>query len=117
MKWEVSFHDDFEAEFDVLPEPVQDSILAKTELLADIGPSLKRPHADTLNGSRHANMKELRCSADRGVWRIAFAFDPERKAILLTAGEKAGTDKMRFYQRLIAEADERFDRHLQHRKG
>lgn len=62
-------------------------------------------------------MKELRCSADEGVWRSAFAFDPERKAIILTAGKKADTDQMRFYQRLIAKADERFDRRLQHRKG
>lgn len=57
-------------------------------------------------------MKELRCNADDGVWRIAFAFDPERKAILLTAGDKAGINEKRFYKRLIAKADERFDQHL-----
>ena len=57
-------------------------------------------------------MKELRCSADEGVWRIAFAFDPERKAILLTAGDKAGTNRTRFYRKLMAKADERFDRRL-----
>ena len=57
-------------------------------------------------------MKGLRCSADKGVWRIAFAFDPERKAILLTAGDKVGINRKRFYKRLIAKADERFDRHL-----
>ncbi len=57
-------------------------------------------------------MKELRCSADEGVWRIAFAFDPERKAILLTAGDKAGTNQTRFYRKLMAKADERFDRRL-----
>ena len=64
MKWEVSFHDDFEEAFDDLLEPVQDSILTKAKLLAHVGPSLKRPHADALNGSKHANMKELRCTAD-----------------------------------------------------
>ena len=112
MNWEVSFHDDFEAEFDVLPEPVQDAIFVKAELLAGSGPSLKRPHADTLNGSKHANMKELRCNADEGVWRIAFAFDLERKAILLIAGDKAGINQKRFYKKLIAKADKRFDQHL-----
>ena len=87
-------------------------ILAKATLLAKVGPSLKRPHADTLNGSTHANMKELRCSADDGVWRVAFAFDPERKAILLTAGDKAGVNERRFYKKLIAKAHARFCQHL-----
>ena len=57
-------------------------------------------------------MKELRCNAGDGVWRIAFAFDPERKAILLTAGDKSGVNEKRFYKKLIAKADERFDHHL-----
>ena len=112
MEWEVTFHDEFEAEFDDFAEAVQDAILAEARLLAKVGPSLKRPHADTLNGSKYANMKELRCNANDGVWRIAFAFDPERKAILLTAGSKAGVSEKRFYKKLIARADERFDRHL-----
>lgn len=112
MEWDVEFHDDFEGEFDDLSEAVQDAILAEVTLLAKVGPSLKRPHADTLNGSKHANMKELRCNADDGVWRIAFAFDPERKAILLTAGDKAGVNEKRFYKTLIAKADDRFDQHL-----
>ena len=112
MKWDVTFHDDFEAEFDDLSEAVQDAILAGAVLLAKFGSSLQRPHADTLNGSKHANMKELRCRAGNGVWRIAFAFDPERKAILLTAGDKAGVNKKRFYKKLITKADARFDEHL-----
>jgi len=112
MEWDVEFHDDFEGEFDDLSEAVQDAILAEVNLLTKVGPSLKRPHADTLNGSKHANMKELRCNADDGVWRIAFAFDPERKAILLTAGDKAGVNEKRFYKTLIAKADDRFDQHL-----
>ncbi|WP_374765229.1 type II toxin-antitoxin system RelE/ParE family toxin [Yunchengibacter salinarum] len=112
MEWEVEFHDDFEGEFDDLSEAVQDAILARAKLLAKVGPALKRPHGDTLKGSKHANMKELRCTADDGVWRIAFAFDPDQKAILLTAGDKAGVNEKRFYGRLIAKADDRFDQHL-----
>lgn len=116
MAWKVAFHDEFEAEFDQLSDAVQDSILATASLLAKVGPGLKRPHADTLNGSKHANMKELRCKAHDGVWRIAFAFDPERKAILLTAGDKAGVNEKRFYKTLITTADRRFDQHLASRK-
>ena len=70
------------------------------------------PGVDTLNGSRHANMKEMRFSAAGGEWRLAFAFDPERRAILLVAGDKSGGSARRFYRALIAKADARFDRHL-----
>lgn len=62
-------------------------------------------------------MKELRCNAADGVWRIAFAFDPDRQAILLVGGDKSGVSEKRFYKQLIARADERFDRHLAKRKG
>lgn len=112
MVWEVVFHPAFEDEFGDLPEVVQDELLAHAQLIAVLGPQLKRPRADTLKGSRHANMKELRFDADRGVWRIAFAFDPERRAVLLVAGDKSGGSEKRFYRRLIAKADERFDSHL-----
>lgn len=112
MKWEVTFHDAFEPEFAELSETVQDELLAHAQLLAALGPHLKCPRADTLNGSKHANMKELRFDADGGVWRVAFAFDPERKGILLVAGDKSGQSEKRFYRRLIVKADERFDVHL-----
>jgi hypothetical protein len=58
-------------------------------------------------------MKELRFDADNGVWRVAFAFDPKRKAILLVAGNKSGGSEKRFYKRLLARADERLKEHLQ----
>jgi hypothetical protein len=112
MPWTVTFADEFNLEFDELSPAVQDAILAHLILLEREGPSLGRPHADTLIGSRHANMKELRCGADGGVWRVAFAFDPRRRAILLVAGDKSGVGEKRFYRQLIARADERFDRHL-----
>ena len=72
---------------------------------------------DTLNGSRHANMKELRFSAADGEWRVAFAFDPKRKAILLVAGDKSGGSEKRFYRELIRKAAERFDAHLARQKS
>ena len=116
-KWTVTFFEAFKAEFDDHPETVQDAILARAELLERVGPQLGRPYADTLVGSKHANMKELRCNAEDGVWRIAFAFDPKRKAVLLVAGDKTGVSERRFYRQLIARADERFDLHLGKMKG
>jgi hypothetical protein len=111
-KWDVEIGDEFEPEFDALPEDVQDEILAHACLLQEYGPQLGRPRVDTLNGSRHANMKELRFHAADGVWRVAFAFDPRRHAILLVAGDKSGGSEKRFYDELIRKADKRFDAHL-----
>ncbi|MEH6661348.1 MAG: type II toxin-antitoxin system RelE/ParE family toxin [Parasphingorhabdus sp.] len=112
MTWDVEFHVDFESEFAKLDEAVQDELLAMAGLLEIYGPQLGRPHADTLSGSRHANMKELRFGAADGVWRVAFAFDPERKAMILIAGDKSGGSQKRFYKNLINKADKRFDAHL-----
>ena len=84
----------------------------------DFGPQLGRPHVDTLKGSKHANMKELRFDAADGVWRAAFAFDALRQAVVLVAGDKSGESQARFYRTLIATADKRFDAHLaQQKKG
>lgn len=85
-------------------------------LLEACGPSLGRPYVDTLKGSKHPNMKEIRFTVSNGVWRAAFAFDPDRKAIVLVAGDKAGANEGRFYRALIAKADRRFDRHLERRR-
>ena len=91
---------------------MQDELLASAKLLARFGPQLGRPHADTLNDSSFANMKELRFEADDGVWRVAFAFDPGRQAILLVAGDKSGGSEKRFYRSLITKADRRYQLHL-----
>ena len=112
MKWEVDLHDDFVPEYRGLHKDVQDELLARIELLEQFGPQLGRPRADTLNDSRHANIKELRFDAADGVWRVAFAFDPNRKAIILAAGDKSGVGEKRLYRQLIDKADARFDAHL-----
>ena len=100
-----------------MTEDVQDELLAHAQLLETFGPQLGRPRVDTLNGSKHANMKELRFAAADGVWRVAFAFDPKRRAILVVAGDKAGTSEKRFYRQLIKKADERFEEHLKRLEG
>jgi hypothetical protein len=110
--WDVATTDVFDEWFAELDEDGQAELIAKVELLKLLGPRLGRPHADTLNGSKHANMKELRADTADRVLRVAFAFDPARVALLLVAGDKSGASQKRFYKRLIARADALFDAHL-----
>ena len=112
-EWTVEFHPRFKPEFDRFSKAVRMELAARIVRLQETGPQLGRPAVDTLNGSRFANMKELRFSADGGAWRVAFAFDPERRAILLVGGDKAGVSENRFYRNLIAVADRRFQQHLE----
>lgn len=89
-----------------------EQVVAALELLAERGPQLGRPLVDTVVGSRHKNMKELRPgSSGRSELRVLFAFDPERRAILLVAGDKAG-NWAKWYRMNIPIADERFADHL-----
>jgi len=89
-----------------------DQVMAALRVLASVGPALGRPLVDTIFGSRHNNMKELRPgSSGRSEVRILFAFDPTRRAILLLAGDKQGRwDK--WYRKNISVADDRYDEHL-----
>ena len=112
MKCEVIFHDEFYEEFKSFDEGLRDELMSHAILLGDYGPNLGRPTVDTLKGSSYANMKELRFNREGEVWRVAFAFDPGRRAILLVGGDKSGIDQKRFYRRLIDTADKRFGRHL-----
>jgi hypothetical protein len=75
VSWAVEIGDEFRPEFDELHEDVRTEILVLARLLQQFGPHLGRPRVDTLNDSRHANLKELRFSASDGEWRVAFAFD------------------------------------------
>src|SRR5215469_274906 len=112
MKWLVLFHQEFDPEYEALAHEVQDELLAHLKVLEEMGPQLGRPRVDTLKGSEHANMKELRFDAGDGVWRFAFAFDPKRRAIILCGGDKSGGSEKRFYRQLLETADQRFDAHL-----
>jgi len=75
-----------------------------------IGPNLPWPHSDTVKGSRHSNMRELRIQHKGRPYRVLYAFDPRRHAILLLGGKKTGAD--RWYERVIPIADRLFDEHL-----
>lgn len=111
--WTVIFHAEFEPEFEALAREVQDELYAEATFVERFGPETGRPHVDKLKGSRYSNMKELRFEAADGEWRVAFAFDPKRRAVLLVAGDKTGSSERSFYRRLIAKADARYGRHLQ----
>lgn len=108
--WEVEFTNEFGEWWDRLDEEEQVSLAASVELLRELGPNLPRPHADTVKGSRHGNMKELRTQHQGRPLRTLFAFDPRRCAILLIGGDKTGDD--RFYERMIPLADDLYDEHL-----
>jgi hypothetical protein len=111
-QWEVIFHEDFALEFRSFSKAIQDALFTLLIKLRQFGPQLGRPDVDTLKGARHPNMKELRFNVADEEWRIAFAFDPKRKAILLVGGSKSGISQKRFYKGLIRVADDRFERHL-----
>jgi hypothetical protein len=92
VAWQVEVTDEFTAWYQALPEELQDTITAKVELLEQYGPYLGRPHADTLaRMSKHSNMKELIVQHGGGAYRILFAFDPRRVAILLLVIESLTT--------------------------
>ena len=111
MPWTVLFHADFDAEFAELPDAIQDELLKRLRVLGEFGPALGRPNVDTLDGSSFPNMKELRFRLD-GLWRFAFAFDPQRQATVLVGGNKEGVRQSAFYKELIRTADERFAAHV-----
>ncbi|MFC3907867.1 type II toxin-antitoxin system RelE/ParE family toxin [Legionella dresdenensis] len=96
MNWKIIFQEDFDLEFDELSDLVQNECLAHLKVLERFGPELGRPHVDTLKGSKHSNMKELRFNADNGVWRLAFAFDPPVKGFCLFAAINQGEVKRDF---------------------
>ncbi|WP_353646269.1 type II toxin-antitoxin system RelE/ParE family toxin [Mesorhizobium sp. WSM2239] len=111
-EWKVEFHERFKSEITDLPSGVRIELAAVLILLREKGFRLGRPEVDTLEGSRHPNMKELRLKVLKVQWRFAFAFDPERKAVVLCGGSKSGVNQKLFYKRLIDLADKRYDDHL-----
>lgn len=109
--WEVEFHPACEAWADDLPQADAEALLAAIRVLSAEGPNLGRPLVDRIEGSRHANMKELRPgSTGRTEVRVLFAFDRQRTAILLVGGDKS-KDWKGWYKVNVPIADDRFDEH------
>ncbi len=109
--WEIEFTHEFDAWWKTLSNTEQDSVRFSIDLLAERGPQLARPHVDTIKGSRHANLKELRSQCRGAPLRTFFAFDPRRIAILLIGGDKS--NRLRFYKELVFKADRLYDQHLE----
>jgi hypothetical protein len=110
MAWDVEYTDEFELWWASLTDDEQADLDASVELLELHGPQLGRPHVDTIKGSKHSNMKELRTQSHGKPLRTFFAFDPRRAAILLIGGDKTGD--ARFYDRMVPIADGLFDVYL-----
>lgn len=113
--WEIRTTDTFDDWFNALDDIDRENVIAAMIVLRSKGPMLSRPYADTVNGSEHKNMKELRVQSKGNPIRAFFAFDPHRTGILLCAGEKTGKDK-RFYENMIPVADREFTAYLENLK-
>lgn len=110
MAWSVEQTDEFEDWWSRLTEPEQVDVVASVQLLEVRGPQLGYPHSSGINGSRHGRMRELRVQHKGHPYRIFYAFDPRRTAILLIGGDKTGDND--FYTRMVPIADRLYDDHL-----
>lgn len=110
MSYEVEYTDEFEEWWNEISEDEQDSVAAKVELLERLGPQLPHPHSSGIQGSRHSHMRELRIQHQGEPYRVLYAFDPRRMAILLIGGCKAGDD--RWYDKMVPVADNLYNEHL-----
>ena len=109
--WDVEFVEEFETWWDGLTEDEQESIDFSVGLLMNSGPTPEYPHSSKIEGSKHAQMRELRVQHQRRPYRVLYAFDPRRAAILLLGGDKTGND--RWYTENVPVADARYDAHLE----
>ncbi|MGY6028087.1 Addiction module toxin RelE [Phytobacter sp. AG2a] len=112
MGWKIVTRNLFDTWFGEQAEEVQEEFLAYLIILAEHGPTLGRPQVDQIKASNYKNLKELRVQVAGHPFRAFFAFDPERKAIILCAGDKKGEDDKLFYKRMIKIADAEFKSHL-----
>lgn len=114
--WQVNTTNAFDHWFLSQSDALRESVYVAMGLLEKLGPGLGRPYVDTLYGSAFPNMKELRIQHSGDPVRAFFAFDPERNAIVLCAGDKTGLNEKRFYKKMIAQADSEYRQHLAKRE-
>jgi hypothetical protein len=110
VEWEVEYTDEFEGWWDGLSEAEQEDVAAYVTLLEKKGPTLPFPYSSDIRGARHTHMRELRVQHKGRPYRVLYAFDPKRAAILLIGGDKTGDE--RWYDTNVPLADELYDRHL-----
>jgi len=110
VAWEVEFSDEFGDWWNALTAAEQKSVDFTVSLLQELGPTLKMPHSSSVETSRHKHMRELRIQHEGRPYRVLYAFDPRRTAMLLIGGDKTGND--RWYVEYVPRADQIYDRHL-----
>lgn len=115
MAWDVEYTDEFETWWESLTETEQEDVDAYVQRLEARGPNLPYPHSSGINGSRHSHMRELRVQSHGEPFRVFYAFDPKRSAILLIGGNKTGND--RFYEDMIPIADDLYNQHIEELKA
>lgn len=110
MAWDVEYTDEFGTWWECLTEAEQESVAATVGLLEIEGPHLPFPYSSGVEGSRHGHMRELRIQHAGRPYRVLYAFDPRRSAILLIGGDKTGND--RWYEQFVPVADRLYDEHV-----
>ena len=111
MNWLVEYTNEFGEWWEDLKENEQNSVAAYVQMLEVHGPSLTYPYCSGITGSRYSHMPELRVQHQGRPYRVLYAFDPRRAAILLIGGDKTGNDQ--WYAEYVPVADELYDEHLQ----
>ena len=110
MQCEVEFTDEFENWWDGLDEREQESVGSGIDVLERLGTTLGYPYSSDIRGSRHSQMRELRIQHKGRPFRVLYAFDPRRMALLLIGGDKTGNN--RWYEQFVPIADNLYDEHL-----
>jgi hypothetical protein len=110
VAWEVEFTEEFERRWSGLTEDEQIAVAAKVKLLEEKGPNLPHPHSSGIQSSKHKQMRELIIQCHGEPFRVLYAFDSRRVAILLIGGNKTGDN--RWYETSVPLADRLYDAHL-----
>lgn len=110
MEWEVEYTDEFGLWWDEMEEKEQESVAAYVRMLEKAGPTLPHPYSSGVQGSKHSRMRELRIQHAGCPYRVLYAFDPRRVALLLIGGDKTGNDG--WYDEYVPVADKLYDDHL-----
>lgn len=111
MSWKVEYTDEFGDWWNFLDADEQESVAAYVRLLEEKGPRLPFPYSSRVESSRHSHMRELRVQHKGMPYRLLYAFDPRRVAILLIGGNKTGDD--RWYEKYVPRADRLYDEHIE----
>ena len=103
MAYQVEVSDEFKTWYEDLSEPEQNSVERVVMMLMETGPALGYPQSTGIKDSKFSHMRELRIQHEGRPYRVLYAFDPIRVALLLLGGDKTGDD--RWYERMVPKAD------------